>query len=50
MNIDRGSKSIRFYQAQPDDRDFLERYLKLTHCDLFSQTQAILVEGNVEDC
>lgn len=37
-----------FYQAKPDDRDFLERYLKLTHCDLFFSDAAILVEGNVE--
>ncbi|MDO8273242.1 MAG: ATP-dependent endonuclease [Gammaproteobacteria bacterium] len=37
-----------FYEAQPDDRDFLERYLKLTHCDLFFSDAAILVEGNVE--
>lgn len=37
-----------FYQAQPDDRDFLERYLKLTHCDLFFSDAVILVEGNVE--
>ena len=37
-----------FYQARPDDRDFLERYLKLTHCDLFFSDAAILVEGNVE--
>ncbi|MBL5906418.1 ATP-dependent nuclease [Serratia fonticola] len=37
-----------FYQAQPEDRDFLERYLKLTHCDLFFSDAAILVEGNVE--
>lgn len=37
-----------FYQAQPNDRDFLERYLKLTHCDLFFADAAILVEGNVE--
>lgn len=29
-------------------RDFLERYLKLTHCDLFFADAAILVEGNVE--
>ena len=36
-----------FYQSQPDDRDFLERYLKLTHCDLFFSDAAILVEGNV---
>lgn len=37
-----------FYQTQPLDRDFLERYLKLTHCDLFFADAAILVEGNVE--
>ena len=37
-----------FYQAQPADRDFLERYLKLTHCDLFFSDAAIFVEGNVE--
>ncbi|MCW6589959.1 ATP-dependent nuclease [Yersinia ruckeri] len=37
-----------FYQSQTDDRDFLERYLKLTHCDLFFSDAAILVEGNVE--
>jgi predicted ATP-dependent endonuclease of OLD family len=37
-----------FYQAQKADRDFLERYLKLTHCDLFFADAAILVEGNVE--
>lgn len=29
-------------------RDFLERYLRLTHCDLFFADAAVLVEGNVE--
>ncbi len=29
-------------------RGFLERYLKLTHCDLFFADAAVLVEGNVE--
>ncbi|MEU7172585.1 ATP-dependent endonuclease [Micromonospora tulbaghiae] len=29
-------------------RDFIRRYLKLTHCDLFFADAAILVEGNVE--
>jgi len=38
----------RFYNLHPTDRDFLERYLKLTHCDLFFADAAILVEGNVE--
>lgn len=33
---------------EPNDRDFLQRYLKLTHCDLFFADAAILVEGNVE--
>lgn len=39
----------RFYDltANPT-RDFLERYLKLTHCDLFFADAAVLVEGNVE--
>lgn len=37
-----------YYNQIPDDRDFLERYLKLTHCDLFFADAAILVEGNVE--
>ena len=38
-----------FYRttASPS-RDFLERYLKLTHCDLFFADAAVLVEGNVE--
>ena len=29
-------------------RDFLERYLRLSHCDIFFADAAILVEGNVE--
>src|SRR5258708_26729033 len=37
-----------FYAQNPNDRDFLQRYLKLTHCDLFFADAAILVEGNVE--
>ncbi len=37
-----------FYSKASVDRDFLERYLKLTHCDLFFADAAILVEGNVE--
>ena len=38
-----------FYRitANPS-RDFLERYLKLTHCDLFFADATVLVEGNVE--
>ncbi|WP_337590390.1 ATP-dependent nuclease [Kribbella sindirgiensis] len=34
--------------SQPETRDFLLQYLKLTHCDLFFADAAILVEGNVE--
>lgn len=37
-----------FYESNKDDRDFLQRYMKLTHCDLFFADGAILVEGNVE--
>ena len=37
-----------FYGHNLEDRDFLQRYLKLTHCDLFFADAAILVEGNVE--
>ena len=32
----------------PKDREFLQLYLKLTHCDLFFADAAVLVEGNVE--
>ncbi|RKI64796.1 ATP-dependent endonuclease [Corallococcus sp. AB049A] len=38
-----------FYNGTDElTRDFLERYLKLTHCDLFFADAAVLVEGNVE--
>lgn len=37
-----------FYNRNELDRDFLQRYMKLTHCDLFFADAAILVEGNVE--
>lgn len=37
-----------FYESDPTNRDFLQRYMKLTHCDLFFADAAILVEGNVE--
>jgi len=38
-----------FYRTTANpSRDFLERYLKLTHCDLFFADAAVLVEGNVE--
>lgn len=37
-----------YHRTENPSRDFLERYLKLTHCDLFFADAAILVEGNVE--
>jgi hypothetical protein len=37
-----------FYAQETEHRDFLQRYLKLTHCDLFFSDAAVLVEGNVE--
>jgi predicted ATP-dependent endonuclease of OLD family len=40
--------SIFYQSADPKTRGFLERYMKLTHCDLFFADAAILVEGNVE--
>lgn len=38
----------KFYDSEKESRDFLQRYLKLTHCDLFFSDGTILVEGNVE--
>lgn len=35
-------------EAEASAREFLQRYLKLTHCDLFFSDAVILVEGNVE--
>lgn len=40
--------SVFYNIAEEADRNFLERYLKLAHCDLFFADGAILVEGNVE--
>ena len=40
--------STYYENTDEETRDFLERYLKLTHCDLFFADAAILVEGNVE--
>lgn len=38
-----------FYEKSKEkSREFLQRYMKLTHCDLFFADAAILVEGNVE--
>jgi predicted ATP-dependent endonuclease of OLD family len=40
--------SAFYRRTEPATRDFLERYLRLTHCDLFFADAAVLVEGNVE--
>ncbi|WP_445392782.1 ATP-dependent nuclease [Stenotrophomonas pavanii] len=40
--------SVFYENTDPDIRSFLERYLKLAHCDLFFADGAVLVEGNVE--
>lgn len=42
------SLSAFYDSTEPDIRSFLERYLKLAHCDLFFADGAVLVEGNVE--
>lgn len=44
-------KNLSRFKATEDEkasREFLQRYMKLTHCDLFFSDAAILVEGNVE--
>ncbi|MBY5416385.1 ATP-dependent nuclease [Rhizobium leguminosarum] len=40
--------SAFYHTTSAPTRNFLERYLKLTHCDLFFADAAVLVEGNVE--
>ncbi|WP_449284093.1 ATP-dependent nuclease [Luteimonas qiangzhengi] len=40
--------SVFYDHIDPDIRSFLERYLKLAHCDLFFADGVVLVEGNVE--
>ena len=40
--------SAFYEQTENPTRDFLARYLKLTHCDLFFADAVVLVEGNVE--
>lgn len=40
--------SAFYEQTEAASRDFLQRYMKLTHSDLFFADAAILVEGNVE--
>ncbi|MFF9101595.1 ATP-dependent endonuclease [Streptomyces rubrogriseus] len=40
--------SVFYHKEEEATRDFLQQYLKLTHCDLFFADAAVLVEGNVE--
>lgn len=40
--------SLFYDQEEETTRDFLQQYIKLTHCDLFFADGAVLVEGNVE--
>ncbi len=40
--------SLFYNDTDPIIRTFLERYLRLTHCDLFFADATVLVEGNVE--
>lgn len=47
-NSDVINLSLFYDSTDPGERSFLERYLKLTHCDLFFADAAVLVEGNVE--
>lgn len=44
-------RNLSGFKAGEEEKEalaFLQRYLKLTHCDLFFSDAAILVEGNVE--
>lgn len=44
-------RNLSHFKTGVDDaptREFLQQYLKLTHCDLFFSDAIILVEGNVE--
>lgn len=45
---DRNLSLFRAGAADAPAREFLQWYLKLTHCDLFFSDAVILVEGNVE--
>lgn len=44
-------RNLSLFKTSASDapaREFLQRYLKLTHCDIFFSDAVILVEGNVE--
>lgn len=40
--------SMFYDDEEVPTREFLQQYIKLTHCDLFFADAAVLVEGNVE--
>ena len=40
--------SMFYDEEEVPTREFLQQYIKLTHCDLFFADAAVLVEGNVE--
>ncbi|WP_258805107.1 ATP-dependent nuclease [Pseudarthrobacter sp. NS4] len=40
--------STFYREEEVATREFLQQYIKLTHCDLFFADAAVLVEGNVE--
>ncbi|MFJ2620312.1 ATP-dependent nuclease [Glutamicibacter sp. NPDC087344] len=40
--------SVFYDDEEATTREFLQQYIKLTHCDLFFADAAVLVEGNVE--
>lgn len=40
--------SMFYDDEEVSTREFLQQYIKLTHCDLFFADAAVLVEGNVE--
>lgn len=40
--------SMFYDDEEVTTREFLQQYIKLTHCDLFFADAAVLVEGNVE--
>lgn len=40
--------SLFYDEEEETTRNFLQQYIKLTHCDLFFADGAVLVEGNVE--
>lgn len=49
MHVSSVKNLSTFYKGEASPtREFLQQYIKLTHCDLFFADAAVLVEGNVE--